>query len=129
MDRRTLLLAAGPLLAATPAAALCLAARPDHDPALRLAQEWLAAKAMIDGRPDLSDAEVDRLCDVTEAAEDRLLVTPATSAAGALACLEMIEVSARRQERCGTWLSAEQIAALMAGARVMLTVTHNSGPA
>ncbi|WP_425106507.1 hypothetical protein [Ancylobacter sp.] len=121
MNRRTLLLAAGPLLVATPAAALCLAVPPDHDPALRLAQEWLEAKAMIDGRPDLSDAEVDRLCDVTEAAEDLLLVTPTTSPAGALACLEMIEVSARREESGGTaGFSAGQIAALMAGARTLL---------
>lgn len=120
MNRRTLLLAAGPLLMATPAAALCLAVPSDHDPGLRLAQQWLAAKAMIDGRLDLSDAEVDRLCDAAEAAEDLLLVTPATSPAGALACLEMIEVSARRQERCGAWFSADQIAALMAGARALL---------
>lgn len=121
VNRRRLLFAAAPVLVSGPAAALCLHASAPADPALPLARSWLAAKAEIDRAAPLKDAEVDRLCDVAEAAEDALFMTPAISPAGALACLQMIEVSVRREENgCVPAFSAAQVGALMAGARALL---------
>lgn len=121
VNRRRLLFAATPVLVSGPAAALCLHTSAPDDPALHLARAWLAAKAEIDSAAPLTDAEVDRLCDVAEAAEDALFMTPAISPAGALACLQMIEVSVRRDENgCVPAFSAAQVGALMAGARALL---------